>query len=81
MKDNTEIRQESWQLLIKGQWVWRLLGASILLSMAARFIYSLVNAVMLSLNCVMIFASFYIGVGQTILYKELDEASRNSTVK
>ena len=28
-----------------------------------------------------IFASFYIAVGQTILYKELDEVSRNSAVK
>lgn len=54
MKNNTEIRQESWQLLIKGQWIWKLLGASILLSMATRFIYSLVNAVMGSLNCVTI---------------------------
>lgn len=54
MKNNTEIRQESWQLLIKGQWVWKLLGASILLSMAARFIYSVVDLLMGSLSCLTI---------------------------
>lgn len=54
MKINAEIRQESWQLLTKGQWIWRLLGASILLSMAARFIYSVVDLLMGSLSCLTI---------------------------
>lgn len=54
MKNNTEIRQESWQLLIKGQWIWKLLGASILLSMATRFIYSFVEVIMGSLSIVTI---------------------------
>ena len=54
MKNNTEIRQESWQLLIKGQWIWKLLGAFILLSMATRFIYSFVEVIMGSLSMVTI---------------------------
>lgn len=51
MKSNLEIRSVAWNLLMRRQWLWKLLGASILLSVATQLIASVFDAVAGTLDC------------------------------
>jgi hypothetical protein len=51
MKSNFEIRSEAWNLLMRRQWIWKLLGASILLSVAVQLVVSVFDMAMSRLDC------------------------------
>lgn len=51
MKSNVEIRSEAWNLLMRRQWIWKLLGASILLSVAVQLVVSVFDMAMSRLDC------------------------------
>lgn len=51
MKSNIEIRSEAWNLLMRRQWIWKLLGASILLSVAVQLVVSVFDMAMSRLDC------------------------------
>ena len=51
MKSNFEIRSEAWNLLMRRGWIWKLLGASILLSVAVQLVVSVFDMAMSSLDC------------------------------
>lgn len=51
MKSNCEIRSEAWNLLMRRGWIWKLLGASILLSVAVQLVVSVFDMAMSSLDC------------------------------
>ncbi|MBO7308778.1 MAG: hypothetical protein J6V38_04015 [Kiritimatiellae bacterium] len=50
MKSNFEIRSEAWNLLMRRGWIWKLLGASILLSVAVQLVVSVFDMVMSRLD-------------------------------
>lgn len=50
MKDNKTIRDEAWRLLWKRNWFWKLLGASLLLSVCAQAIITVVNGIVYRLG-------------------------------
>ena len=54
MKSNFEIRSEAWNLLMRRGWIWKLLGASILLSVAVQLVVSVFDMAMSSLDCLTI---------------------------
>lgn len=51
MKKNSEIRSVAWDLLVRRQWLWKLLGASILLSITTQIVVSIFDMVMNGLDC------------------------------